>query len=148
METIIKPLRPNVTDLLIPSVGKVLEFLVENRTFDYSKEEIAEGGEISKPTLYRIWPFLERNGLLQETRKYQNTQLYKINEKNELAKILIKLEIAAVKEQFKRMEMPMKKHEKDKEQKEIAKRMMERSRKGLYKLPKNWKFNRDEIYNR
>ena len=105
---LIKSLNPNVTDLLIPSVGKVLEFLIENRVFDYSKEEIAEGAGVSRPTLYRIWLFLERNGLLQETRKYQNTQLYKLNEHNELAKVLIKLEIAAVKEQFKRMEMQAK----------------------------------------
>ena len=101
METILKP---KIADLMDASVRKVLEFLTENRALDYSKEEIAEGSEISRPTLYRIWPLLERNGLLQETRKYGNTRLYKINEKNEMVKILIKLEIAAVREQFKRME--------------------------------------------
>ncbi|MBI4162138.1 MAG: hypothetical protein HY513_00515 [Candidatus Aenigmarchaeota archaeon] len=42
----------------------------------------------------------------------------------------------------------MKKWADEKEQKEIAERQMERGRKGLYKLPKNWKFNRDEIYDR
>ncbi|MBI2579155.1 MAG: winged helix-turn-helix transcriptional regulator [Candidatus Aenigmarchaeota archaeon] len=104
METLLKSLRPNITDLINPSVRKVLEFLVENRGFDYSKEEIAGGSGISRPTLYRIWPMLERNGLLQATRKYGKTQLYKINESSELVKLLIKLEIAAVKEQFKRME--------------------------------------------
>lgn len=36
----------------------------------------------------------------------------------------------------------------EKEQKEIATRLMEAAEKGLYKLPKNWKFNRDEIYDR
>lgn len=100
METILKP---KIADLMDASVRKTLEFMIENRALDYSKEEIAEGSEISRPTLYRIWPLLERNGLLQETRKYGNTRLYKINEKNEMVKILIKLEIAAVKEQFKRM---------------------------------------------
>ncbi|MBI4174262.1 MAG: hypothetical protein HY517_01345 [Candidatus Aenigmarchaeota archaeon] len=34
------------------------------------------------------------------------------------------------------------------EQKEIAERIAERMEKGLYKLPENWKFNRDEIYDR
>src|SRR3989338_10155439 len=104
METLLKPLEPKIADLMDPSARKVLEFLIENRAFDYSKEEIAEGSDISRPTLYRIWPLLEKNGLLQETRKYGNTRLYKINEKNEMVKILIKLEIAAVREQFKRME--------------------------------------------
>lgn len=36
----------------------------------------------------------------------------------------------------------------EKEQEAIAQRMVERSRKGLYKLPKDWKFKRDEIYDR
>jgi len=103
METVLKALRPNVTDLLDPSLRKVLEFLVENRAFDYSKEEIARESGISRPTLYRIWPMMERNGLLRTTRKYGKTQLYKINENNELVKVVIKLEIAAVREQFKRM---------------------------------------------
>jgi len=42
----------------------------------------------------------------------------------------------------------MKKWTEEKKQKEIAKRQMKRSEKGMYKLPKNWKFNRDEIYDR
>ena len=95
---------PNISDLIDPSVRKVLEFLIENRDFDYSKEEMAEGAEISRPTLYRLWPMLQKNGLLKQTRKYGNVQLCKINEDNEIVKLLVKLEIAAVKEQFKRME--------------------------------------------
>ena len=42
----------------------------------------------------------------------------------------------------------MKKWAEEKKQKDIAERMMKLSEKGLYKLPKNWKFNRDEIYDR
>ena len=42
----------------------------------------------------------------------------------------------------------IKKLAEEKKQKEIAERQMERSRKGLYSLPKGWKFNRDEIYDR
>lgn len=104
METILKLLQPKIADLTDPSARKVLEFLVENRAFDYSKEEIAEGAKISRPTLYRIWSLLEKNGIISKTRKYGNAQLFKINENNELVKVLIKLEIAIVKEQFKRAE--------------------------------------------
>ena len=42
----------------------------------------------------------------------------------------------------------MKKWAEEKEQKEIAERMKARMKKGMYKLPKNWKFNRDELYDR
>ena len=103
MQTILKSLKPSIADLCDRSVAKVLEFLVENRAFDYSKKEIAEGSEISRPTLYRIFPLLEKNDLIVKTRKYGNTQLYKVNENNEMVKFLIKLEIQMVKEQFKRM---------------------------------------------
>lgn len=35
---------------------------------------------------------------------------------------------------------------KGKRQKEIAERQIMLSEKGLYRLPKNWKFNREEVY--
>ncbi len=104
MKMLLQALEPRIADLLDASARKVLEFLVENRAFDYSKEEIAEGSEISRPTLYRIWPLLEKNGIIAKTRKYGNAQLFKIDESNELVKVLVKLELAAVREQFKRME--------------------------------------------
>jgi len=42
----------------------------------------------------------------------------------------------------------MKKWADEKKQKEIAERQMKMAETGLYRLPKNWKFNRDEIYDR
>ena|SRR3989344_5718139 len=102
-ESVLMPLEPKMADLHDASVRKVIAFLVENRGLDYSKEEIATGSGISRPTLYRIWPTLEKNSLLIATRKYGNAQLYKINEDNEFIKTWIKLELAIVREQLKRM---------------------------------------------
>lgn len=42
----------------------------------------------------------------------------------------------------------VKKWAEEKKQKEIAERQMKRMERGMYKLPKNWKFDRDEIYAR
>jgi macrodomain Ter protein organizer (MatP/YcbG family) len=36
----------------------------------------------------------------------------------------------------------------EKRQKEIAERQLKRMSEGMYTLPKGWKFNRDEIYDR
>ena len=108
-ESVVIPLEPKMADLQDVSVRKVIAFLVENRGLDYSKEEIATGSDISRPTLYRIWPVLEKNSLLKETRKYGNAQLYKINENNEFIKVWIKLELALVREQIKRMKSYKKK---------------------------------------
>lgn len=42
----------------------------------------------------------------------------------------------------------MKKWAEEKKQREIVDRQKKMSEKGLYSLPKNWKFKRDEIYDR
>lgn len=42
----------------------------------------------------------------------------------------------------------MKKWAEEKTQREIAERQMRASEKGLYKLPKNWKFDREEVHER
>ena len=103
METVSRRLELRMADIFDPSLRKVMEFLVENRGLDYSKEEIAEGADISRPTLYRIWNVIEKNELVEETRKYGNAQLYKANENNEIVRIWMELELAAVREQLKRM---------------------------------------------
>ncbi len=36
----------------------------------------------------------------------------------------------------------------ERQQKEIAERMKKMGEKGMYKLPKGWKFNREEAYER
>jgi hypothetical protein len=41
---------------------KVLDFLMDNETFDYSKTDIAEGAEMSRATLFKVWPRLEPQG--------------------------------------------------------------------------------------
>ena len=38
---------------------RVLEFLIEGRELDYSISDIAEGAEIGRTTLFRIWPDIE-----------------------------------------------------------------------------------------
>ena len=42
----------------------------------------------------------------------------------------------------------MKKMIEEEKHREIAERQKKMSEKGLYSLPKNWKFKRDEIYDR
>jgi len=47
---------------------KILDFLMDNIGFDYSKTEIAEGAGISRTTLFSVWDGLERNELVAFTR--------------------------------------------------------------------------------
>ncbi|MCJ7450805.1 MAG: winged helix-turn-helix domain-containing protein [Candidatus Nanohaloarchaeota archaeon QJJ-9] len=74
--------------IMDPKLAQVLEFLMENPVMDYSKKDLAQETGVSRTTLYRRWPVIEDLGLVKETRKYQRTQLYKLNEESELVNLL------------------------------------------------------------
>ena len=71
---------------------KVLDFLMENSIFDYTKTEIAEGAGISRTSLYRIWEQLESYDIVQVSRTIGNTKLYRLNESSPIVKELRALE--------------------------------------------------------
>lgn len=60
-------------------LAKVVDFLLENPVMDYSKTDLANEAGVSRSTLYRRWGVLEELSILQKSRKYQNTQLYKLD---------------------------------------------------------------------
>lgn len=84
--------------LLVESLGRnpmllVIDFLLENRLFDYSKQQIAEGSGIGRVTLFNNWKKIEKLGIVKETRRFGKTKLYKLNEQSPVVKKLIELEI-------------------------------------------------------
>ncbi len=82
--------------ILDEPIGKIVEFLLENPIMDYSKTDLSEQTGVSRSTLYRKWNILEELSIIKESRKYQNTQLYKLDEKsrivNELGRLKRELE--------------------------------------------------------
>ena len=60
-------------------LAKIIEFLLENPVMDYSKTDLSEETGISRSTIYRKWDVLEQFSIIMKTRKYQNTQLYKLD---------------------------------------------------------------------
>ena len=77
---------------------RVVDFLIENSIFDYTKTDIAENAEISRASLYKIWPELEQYQILKESRKIGNTVLYKLNKENPVVQKLIELDLKISKE--------------------------------------------------
>jgi len=75
---------------------RVVDFLLENMDFDYSKTEIARGAEIGWTTLYKVWGRLEEFEIVKPTRRYGKTQLYKINKENPVVKKLLSLEMELI----------------------------------------------------
>ena len=70
---------------------RVLEFLIEGRELDYSISDIAEGAEIGRTTLFRIFDDLTENKIIIPTRIIGNAKLYKLNIKNNFVKKLIEI---------------------------------------------------------
>lgn len=61
---------------------RVLEFLIEGRELDYSISDIAEGAEIGRTTLFRIWEDLKKSSIIKHTSNIGNARLYRLNEDN------------------------------------------------------------------
>ncbi len=61
---------------------RVLEFLIEGRELDYSISDIAEGANIGRTTLFRIFNDLIKTRIIIPTRQIGNAKLFKLNLKN------------------------------------------------------------------
>ena len=72
---------------------RIIDFLLDNNIFDYTKTEIARGAGITRPTLYRVWEKLVKTGLVVKTRKINRTQLYKINLESPIIKKVMEIEM-------------------------------------------------------
>ena len=70
---------------------RVLEFFIEGRELDYSLTDIAEGAEIGRTTLFRIFEDLINAKIIIPTRQIGNAKLYKLNLENPLVKRLVEI---------------------------------------------------------
>jgi len=70
---------------------RVLEFLIEGRELDYSISDIAEGAEIGRTTLFRIFEDLLKTGIIVPTREIGNAKLFRLNMKSNFVKKLVEV---------------------------------------------------------
>ena len=82
---------------------RVIDFLIENRLFDYSKSDISGATGVSRMTLDKVWGELVSNGIVTETRKIGRATLYKLNTDSPLVLGLIELDRIITKEYADRM---------------------------------------------
>lgn len=71
---------------------RILDFLVDNKAYDYSKTDIAKGAGISRTTLSAAWGKLEKPGLVIETREVGRAKMYRLNLKHPIVKKFIELD--------------------------------------------------------
>ncbi|MBI4015659.1 MAG: hypothetical protein HY362_02990 [Candidatus Aenigmarchaeota archaeon] len=72
---------------------RIIDFLLENRLFDYSKKQIAEGSGIGRLTLFKYWNKLDKTNIVKVSRIFGKTKLYKLNEESPVVKKIIELEL-------------------------------------------------------
>ncbi|MBI5332162.1 MAG: hypothetical protein HZB65_01175 [Candidatus Aenigmarchaeota archaeon] len=73
---------------------RVIDFLIENRVFDHSKTEIAEGSSVTRKTLDTFFDNLIKTGMVTNTRKIGRALLYELNKKNTVVQKLLEIDKA------------------------------------------------------
>lgn len=74
-------------------ITRMIDFLIANEG-DFSKKQIAEGCKITKGTLFKHWKNLENMGIVEVSRKFGKTKLYKLNKNNPIASKLVEIKEA------------------------------------------------------
>ncbi len=83
---------------------RVLDFLIENDIFDYSKKDIGRNADVSWNTLENFWSRLEETGVVTYTRKVGKAKMYKVNTKNQVVQQLIELDNKLMKNSMEKLE--------------------------------------------
>jgi len=72
---------------------RVLDFLIENSIFDYSRKDICKETGVSWNTMKGFWGVLEKKQVVVFTRKVGRAKMFKLNEKNPIVKKLLSLDM-------------------------------------------------------
>jgi len=83
----------------------LLDFLLDNDVFDYSKSEIAQHTGISRVTLDRYWDSLIKDKILIKSREIGRATLFKLNNQNIIVKKLIELDNFLTKQEMDKLDI-------------------------------------------
>ncbi len=87
---------------------RVLDFLLENDIFDYSKKDICQNADVSWNTLETFWDQLEEMNIITHTRKVGKAEMYKLNTQNVIVKQLLELNKKIMKASIEKIGKPIK----------------------------------------
>ena len=85
-------------------VVKVLDFLLDNRIFDYSMKQISIESGVSWATIQKIFPQMEKKEIIIMTRRVGKAKMYKLNFENQTVKDLLEFDLAVSKSYYKEEE--------------------------------------------
>ena len=75
---------------------RILNHFLIFREFDYSLTDVTESSGVAWSTLNLLWPKLEENKLVVQTRNVGKAKMYKLNTKNKVVQDLVKFADAIV----------------------------------------------------
>ena len=76
---------------------RIIDYLIEKRPFDTTKEEIIRETGISRMSLFKYWKRIEGYGLVKRTREIGRATLFVLNDKNLIVQKLLLLESELIK---------------------------------------------------
>ncbi len=77
---------------------RMIDFLFDNRLTTFTKKEISEGAQVSWASLFNHWDELEKNGVVKVARKVGRIRLYQLDEKNQVVRQLMKIDLALMRQ--------------------------------------------------
>ena len=86
---------------------KVMDFLIENYIFDYSKTEVAKEVGISRMTIEPLWQTLIKQKIIIKTKKIANATLYRLNIKNPIVIKLRELDLVLANKVYTKEKVPI-----------------------------------------
>jgi len=84
---------------------RVIDFLIENEIFDYSKKDIVKYSEVSWNTLNTFFNRLVKSGLVIKTRNVGKSQMYKINLGSPVVRKIMEIDLGLMVESIKSVEV-------------------------------------------
>ena len=76
---------------------RILDFLIEKRPFDTTKEEIIKETGISRVSLFKYWKKIEEFSVVKKTREIGKASLFVLNDENPIVQKLLILESELIK---------------------------------------------------
>ncbi len=94
------------------SFSRILDFLLDKRPFEFTREEIIKETGIARNALFKAFPHFEEFGIVIFTRKIGNTKMFAWNDENEISQAILNIVLKAEKQIInKAYEMEIKKEQ-------------------------------------
>jgi len=79
---------------------KILDFLADHVDFDYTLSQMQQFTAISRPTLYRLVPELEKDGIILFTRQVGGSRFYRLNVADPRVASMLQADFAGINEEL------------------------------------------------